>query len=140
MSVENFAAQVGADIKSLRQTTGTRNITSIIQPGYLASGQTGRLLVTRTGPFVNLVFDMLAFTGTSWVTLGNMGSGVRPVAQQPVTVFWGVNESDISETSALIIRSTGSLSFRQKSTGLARCSVTYLTADQFPAELPGTPA
>lgn len=140
MSLEAFAAQVGSDMKSLRQSTGLRNITSSIGSSHLAPDQTGRLLVSRTGPVVNLVFDMLAFTGDAWVNLGSLPMGLRPITQQPVAVFWGVNESIFTETSMLVIRSTGALSFRPRPTGLARASATYITTDGFPATMPGSPA
>lgn len=140
MSMEAFAAQVGTDMKALRQSTGLRNITSSIGSSHLAPDQTGRLLVSRTGPVVNLVFDMLAFTGDAWVSLGSLPAGLRPITQQPVAVFWGVNEATFSETSMLVIRSTGALSFRPRPTGLARTAVTYITTDSFPTTLPGTPA
>lgn len=137
MSLESFAAQVGADIKTVRYYSGQRNVSSL-----LTNGWTGTVYLIREGRSVKLIVE-----GITAPTTGSTVPFVFPAGFQPVGVDYAARGLLFTTAVNPVVRrfdvrsSTNSLTVRNATAAeVLYGEVRFATTETLPTTLPGTPA
>lgn len=136
MSMDAFAAQVGSDIRALRQRTGWRNLTH-------ANLTAGKVQVARTGNLVEMIWDGAVFgtlTGDrDIVGLIPAGFVIAGRVWQPFTTvpIYGPSLGCRLHDSGSVAPGTVQI-FGLTSGASLRAYASWQTADPWPAVLPGT--
>jgi hypothetical protein len=132
--IMNYLAYQGEQLDALNRGTGTRNITSLVSD---ATG--GQVLISRRGPFVELALVNLLMSGAAaWSQLLTLPVGFRPAlaAAEAALIPQGSSSGVIS-----VRRSDGRVDInRLGPTVRHKVTFVYMTGDDWPTTLPGTPA
>lgn len=97
----------------------------------------GKAYLIRTGPVVYLNLDSITFDGSnpSYGEILRLPSGFRPAATTRENY-----DSPASDAQIAIFRSNGGVNTNRPLGDTLRRSFTYVTADIWPSQLPGTDA
>ena len=132
MSIDAFAAQVGTDVKSLRQKTGWRKIAP-------EAGWSGDTYISRRADKVRIIFDGISATATGASIALILPTGFRCSAPPTVSERFLLHNTSSAGRRGYV--STNALSVVAQTAGEPLYGSTeFFTEDIWPSTLPGNPA
>lgn len=124
-----------AEINRLSKTTGLRDITSLLENGWTATGVRIERIVDHVHLYVRGL-DGISATGNSFLSMSSLGSGFAPMGNSwRSSVYW---DSNAEPNARVTITNANFLGTSGTAWGGQWNLITYRTEQNFPSTFPGT--